>query len=83
MILDVEVQGNAQLMEIAFALSGAGLALGFAKNRQEQAGENCDARNDDQQFQEREPSLSLQLPPSGGFRQNGGSERATAGCQTH
>jgi hypothetical protein len=46
-------------MEIAFALSSAGLAFGVAKGRQNQAGETCDDRDDDQQFQERKPSLGF------------------------
>jgi hypothetical protein len=40
----------------------AGLLFGFAKRGQEQAGEDCDDRNDDQQLQQSEPTTTVTAP---------------------
>jgi hypothetical protein len=57
--LGVEVQGNAQLMEIAFALSSGGLAFGVAEGSGNRADENAYDRDNYQQFREREPGLGF------------------------
>jgi len=67
MVLRVELQRDAQLTKIAFALSSAGLLFGVSQGRQKQTGETRNDRDDDQQLQERESDLNFRFPRNDTF----------------
>jgi hypothetical protein len=51
-VLDVELEGDADLAEVAKAGGGAARFLGLLHSWKEEAGEDGDHRKDDQQFEE-------------------------------
>jgi len=53
-VLDVQLERDADLMEVAQARGGAGAALGPAQDRQEEASQDGDDRDHHQKFDQRE-----------------------------
>jgi len=60
-LINVEVQGNTELAQIAFAHGGMSRGLRARQRWEEQRGENPDDSHDDQQFNQRERARRLRV----------------------